>query len=85
MVKIINTLTIKLLEYSDWMKMIIALFDIFIETKNEEEEYSKRIGLIVKCILKQAKAIEKSKLNINIQELLLKFHEYNVCFIKPNQ
>jgi len=66
MVKIINSFTLKLLEYSDWMKMIIALFDILIQMKKQEEEYSKLIGLIVKCILKQAKLIGQLELNINV-------------------
>ena len=82
MVKVINSLTLKLLEYSDWMKMTITLFDILIQMKKEEEEYSKLIGLIVKCILKQAKLINTLNPLINLQELLLKFHEYNLIFVK---
>ena len=60
MVKTINSISLKLIDGVEWSRMVLIFFDIIIESRSADN-YTKLIGLAIKCILKSAKNIEHHK------------------------
>ena len=79
MVKTLNSTMLRVLEHADPNAMFNVLFDLL--TKNRRlYSYAKILGLIVKCILKLAKALPQIAHTIHPDRILLKFHLYIIEF-----
>lgn len=75
--KMLNSSMLKILENSHIDTMINVLFDLLIKNREKSyDNYSKTIGLIIKCILKLTKVLSSTMHQINIDKLLLRFHQY---------
>ena len=80
LVKTLNSTMLRILENSDPNDMFCVLFDLLIKNRKRIHNYSKIIGLIIKCILKLTKALEQLVNVIQPEKILLKSHMYLLEF-----
>jgi len=71
---------LRVLENADPNDMFNALFDLLIQSRRKINNYTKILGLTIKCILKLTKALEQLHNIIRPEEILLKSHLYLVEF-----
>jgi len=80
LVKTLNSTMLRILENSDPNDMFCVLFDLLIKNRRRINNYSKILGLIIKCILKLTKALEQLANVIQPEKILLKSHMYLLEF-----
>lgn len=74
-VRNLNSLVLKILENYNVNKIYQILFDLLIKYR-KLGSFSKFDALCIKCILKLTKVLEVFLNELNIEQLLFKFHEY---------
>jgi len=80
LVKTLNSTMLRILENADPNDMLCVLFDLLIKNRRRITNYSKILGLIIKCILKLTKALEQLVNVIQPEKILLKSHLYLLEF-----
>ena len=79
LVKTLNSTMLRVLENADPNDMFGILFDLLIKHRRVNN-YSKILGLIIKCVLKLTKALEQLVSVIKPEKILLKSHFYLLEF-----
>jgi len=79
LVKTLNSTMLRLLENAEPNDMFCILFDLLIKHRRINN-YSKILGLIIKCVLKLTKALEQLVNVIKPEKILLKSHFYLLEF-----
>lgn len=82
-IKQLNSTTLRILENTDPNLVYAILLDLLIKHRRKVQQqtgHTKVINLLVKCIMRVTKMLDKNVNEIKIDQLLLKFHLYMVEF-----